>query len=375
MFGTFHSTIELFSVELWREIFDYFNSNELWYLFRGLNRKIDAIIDQTTLHLDFKKKDNYGYFVKNILPSMNVTNVRSLKLQETNEIRHFFSIYSFNSLIQLRLLSITFMYSFNDNSFTFWNQLSSLKYLRSLEIMFWGNSEPDNCIEEKEFIIRSIFNNDYCPLLKSFTISTPGRQRGMPTIPSLITTTKTTYIQYLSIDSLTFNDLIKLLPALQNVKLFCLQNQLYYDNKSNEQEHNMTITMPLLPNCVRLQLKLTYDIGFEHIEYILNQTPNLKDLFLWGWYHLANANKWKLLLSIQCPKLMKLELKLTGPIFDEDFDQALDNFEQECKTTPFWLERNVTFPDDEDWSISDCFSNIVVRYNIEKVSFIQSCFS
>jgi hypothetical protein len=75
MFGTFHSTIELFSVELWREIFDYFNSNELWYLFRGLNRKIDAIIDQTTLHLDFKKKDNYGYFVKNILPSMNVTNV------------------------------------------------------------------------------------------------------------------------------------------------------------------------------------------------------------------------------------------------------------------------------------------------------------
>jgi hypothetical protein len=135
----------------------------------------------------------------------------------------------------------------------------------------------------------------------------------MPTILSLITTTKTTNIQYLSIDSLTFNDLIKLLPALQNVKSFCLQNQLYYDNKSNEQEHNM----PLLPNCVRLQLKLTYDIGFEHIEYILNQTPNLKDLFLWGWYHLANATKWKLLLSVQYPKLIKLELKITGPIFDD----------------------------------------------------------
>ena len=299
MSGTFHSAIELFFVELWREIFDYFNSNDLWYSFRGLNRKIDAIIDQTTFHFDFKKKHNYGYFVKNILPSMNVTNVRLLKLQEIPEIRQFFSIYSFNSLIELRLLSITFMYSFNDNCFTFWNQLSSLKYLRSLEIMFWDNSELDNCIEEKEFSIRLIFNNDYCPLLKSFTISTPGRQREMPTILSLIKTTKTTYIQYLSIDSLTFNDLIKLLLALQN--------QLYNnDNKSNEQEHNMTITMPLLPNCVRLQVKLTYDIGFEHIEYILNHTSNLKDLFLWGWYHLVNAKKWKLLLSVQCPKLIKL---------------------------------------------------------------------
>ena len=64
------------------------------------------------------------------------------------------------------------MYSFNDNSFTFWNQLSSLKYLQSLKIIFWGNHVgPDNIIEEKEFIIRSIFNKDYCPLLKSLTIN------------------------------------------------------------------------------------------------------------------------------------------------------------------------------------------------------------
>ena len=41
----FHSVIEIFAVELWREIFEYFNSNELWCSFRGLNRKIDAIID------------------------------------------------------------------------------------------------------------------------------------------------------------------------------------------------------------------------------------------------------------------------------------------------------------------------------------------
>jgi hypothetical protein len=180
------------------------------------------------LHLDFKKKGSYGYFMKNVLPTMNLVNVRSLKFHETKKIRHFFSIYSLSSFLQLRLLSLDPMFSFNNNSFTFYNQLSSLKNLQSLEMMFLGIAGPGNCIEEKEFIIRSIFNQDYCPLLENFSISTCGMQRWKVKIPSLIPTTKTTNIKYLSIDSLTFNDLIKLLPALQNVKAFCLDYQLYY---------------------------------------------------------------------------------------------------------------------------------------------------
>ena len=73
----------------------------------------------------------------------------------------------------------------------------------------------------------------------------------------------------------------------------------------------MTIAMPLLPKCIRLHLKLSHDVMFEHVEYLLKQTPNLKDLFLWGWYHLLDAKKWKLLLSVYCPKLIKLELICT----------------------------------------------------------------
>ncbi len=180
-------------------------------------------------------------------------------------------------MVQLRLLSLTFMYSSNANSFTFWNKLSSLKYLRSLEIIFWGIAMPSNCIEEKEFIICSIFNKDYCSLLKTFIISTCGTQRRLPTIPSLITTTKATKIKYLSIDSLTFNDLIKLLPALQNVQSFRIHYQLCYKNRSNEQEQSMTITMPLLHKCIRMELKLSEDIMFEHVECLLKHTPSLKD--------------------------------------------------------------------------------------------------
>ncbi|UJR38744.1 hypothetical protein I4U23_031409 [Adineta vaga] len=363
MSETLHSGIEFFSVELWREVFDYFNSNDLWYSFRDLNKRINEIIDQTMLHLDFAKHENYDYYMKNILPSINGANIRSLKLQNFNEIKHFFSIYSLNSLIQLRLLSLTFMNSFNDNSFQFWNQLSSLKYLQSLKIMFRGYSGCGYCIEEKEYIIRSIFNKDFCPLLRSFSIEACSRRSWKSTIPSLIPTTKATHMEYMSIDSLAFIDLIKLLPALQNIKSFRSDHELTYDNK---QQQNMTIPMPLLCKCIRLHIHLSEDMTFEHIEYLLKHTPNLQDLCLRSWHHLLSANKWESILSVQCPKLLKLELICTGPIGDDYFHQASDNFQQECAIIPFWTERNVTITDDEDHSAPDYRSNIIIRFNIEK---------
>ncbi|CAF1317683.1 unnamed protein product [Rotaria sordida] len=365
---TVRSIFEMLSVELWREIFEYFTTNELWFSFRGLNRKIDAILNQTTLHLNFKKKDNYCYFMKNILPLINVNNVRSLKFEKANEIQHFFSKYSFNLFVQLRLLSLDFMYSFNDNSFIFWNQLSSLKYLQFLNIMIWTNSIPDNCIEEKEFLIRSIFNNDYCPSLKSLIIHVPSRQKGMPINPPLMSVTKTTNIKYLWIDSLVFSDLIKLLPGLQNVQSLRTKDEYCY-NKFNAQQLKMTFTMPLLLKCIQLNLTLLDDKTFEHVEYFLRHTSNLKDLFLWGWYHLLDARKWEILLSVYCLKSIKFELVCTGHIGDDNFHQAIDDFEQTCKTIPFWLERNVTITDDEDYSGHDYRDDVVVRFNIKKVRF------
>ena len=138
------------------------------------------------------------------------------------------------------------------------------------------------------------------------------------TIPLLIPTTKTTNIKYLSIDSLTFNDLIKLLPALQNVKSFDIVFELCLDNESNDLQPNMTITIPLLPKCTRLHVGLSDDITLEHVEYLLKHTPNVNDLFVWGWYHLLDAKRWTLLLSRQCPKLKKFELICNGSTDDED---------------------------------------------------------
>ncbi|CAF1297354.1 unnamed protein product [Rotaria magnacalcarata] len=361
-----NSTIELLSVELWEEIFEYFSPMDLRYSFHRINRKIDLIIDRTVLYLNFGKQGTYNYFMRNILPAMNVDNVRSLKFRENNEIKHFFSNISLNSLAQLRLLSFGQMYCFNNNFLIFWNQLSSLKYLQSLEIIYWGNVGPSNCVNEKKFIIRSIFNNDCCPLLKSFIISTTGSHQGGYTLPSLMATTKTTNIQNLSLDTLTFDDLIKLLHAMQNVKSFRIDYELCYDDRSNVQHESMIIYRPLLTNCISLHMKLSDDIKFEHVEYLLKHASNLKKLFIWGWYHLLDAMKWEIILSTCCQKLIRFHLICTGPTFNHNFDQTCDDFEKICPTRRFWLERNVTISFDEDVSAHDYNSDVVVRFNIEK---------
>ena len=336
-----HSVIELLCVELWQEVFEYFSFHDLWYSFHGLNSRIDAIIDQRILHIDFKNGNEYDYFKKNILlSSSNIASVRSLKLRRTNEIKHFLSMHSLSSFTQLRLLSLTLKHSFNDKLFRFWNQLSSLKNLRRLEIIFWGIIGPNNCIQEKEYIIRSIFNKDYCPLLESLIISTCGRQKRIPTIPFLIRTSRSTNLKLLLIDSLTFNDLIKLLPALQNLHSCCIDYQLYSDNQPDPWQSQILTTNPMLPMCIQLNLQLSNATMFEQIKYLLHQTPNLKELVLWGWYQTPNAKKWEVLLSIQCPKLMKIDLSCFGGAYDADFHQAIYDFAEECNITLYWLTRH-----------------------------------
>ncbi|CAF1619461.1 unnamed protein product [Rotaria sordida] len=370
MFNINHSGIELLSVELWREIFDYFDVNDLWYSFRGLNKQIDGIIDQVQLHLNFEKKSNYDYFIKNILPSINVVNIQSLKLRKENKIKHFFSIYSLNSLVQLRLLSLDGIHSFNDNLFTFWNQLSSLKYLQSLKVIFGTNSHPNNDLKEKEFIIRSIFNQDFCPLLTCFIIKNKGNDNLNTELPirSLIQTTKMININHLSIDNLTFNDLIKLLPALQNTKLFCINDELSCNNKFCTQQ-TMTVEIPLMFECKKLDLILSDDITFEHIQYILKHTPYLKRLILCSWFHLLDAKKWELLLSVQCSKLLEFELVCNGDDDDNDYGKAGHDFEEECRATTFWIERNAIIS--YEFYSNDDFYYTIVKFNIGKVSYLQ----
>ncbi|CAF1236398.1 unnamed protein product [Adineta steineri] len=368
MLVTNPSIIEMFPVELWLDIFNYFNSNDLWHSFHGLNRKIDAMIEQTILHLNFEEQDSYYYFMKNMLPILNVANVRSLKLQEPIEIIDFFSTFPLSSLIQLRFLSLNLLYCSGDSSLKPWNQLSSLKYLQSLNIMLCRSTGGfDNSNEEKVLIIHSIFNQNFCPLLKSLII-TSGEFARVTSLPFSMTTPKMTIIEYLSIDALYFEDLIKLLPALQNVKSFHIDDGLHVNDMIDIQSRKMIIRTPLMPKCIRLHLNLEMGTTFNHIKYILKHTPNLQGLFLSIRPNLLIAKRWEKLLSSKCPNLLKLELTCTDFMYG-DYSavvyERLETFERECQT-PFWIERNTTISYVQGYD----HDNHIVRFYITKVSFI-----
>ena len=359
--------IEVAPVELWREVFEYFDLFGLWYSFRGLNRRIDGILDHIPLHLHLSRRETYAWFMKNIHPTIaatNVANIRSLSLHASTEIEHFFSMYPLGSLVQLRRLSLTFIFSFNDPTFQFWNQVASLKHLQFLHIGYWGDGEHDNCIEEKEFIIRSIFNQHFCPALQSFSINTSGTQKCKPTIPSLIPTRRVTNLRYLSIDSLTFHDLTKLLPALKNIKCLRITYQLCKDEKFSGKPAEVHLSP--LPQCLQLELKLDKELTFEHVEYLLTRTPNLKSLFLWGWCHLTDANKWEALLATHCPKLVKLDLICTSDVCEEIFDEAMEHFQDECRASSYWQQRKVTVTDEKDRSGHDYRTDLSVEFDLRK---------
>ncbi|CAF0842414.1 unnamed protein product [Adineta steineri] len=136
----------------------------------------------------------------------------------------------------------------------------------------------------------------------------------------------------------------------------------------------MTTTISLMLQCTRLNLTLPRDIIYEYVEYILKHIRNIKDLFLWDWSHLLDTKKRKSLLSIYCPKLLKLDFICTGNVNDDDFDDAEDNFEQDGATIRFWIERNDRIIYDGDFSAHDYRDDIVVRFNIQKNESIQKTY-
>ena len=351
--------IEQIPVELWHEIFEYFDLHGLWYSFRRLNRRINAIIDQTPLHLMLRRRRGFVRYKENILRSMNPANVLSLVLDDGTESLQFFSILPLGSFVQLRTLTLEYMRCFDDPNFTFWKQLSVMKHLYYLRIICCSYLPPKNYVREQQFFIRSIFNHGFCPGLRSFLIHIYENRKKKLSIPSLLPSTKAIELRHFAIDYLAFNDLITLLPGMGNIKSFCV------DLRLSEDRELITKPLPddtsLLPECRHLKLKFNRNLSFRHLEYLLAQTPKLESLFLWGWSQLANLKKWSLIFSKHCLKLTSFKLTCTC----EALSNAVDRTEKECRTNSFWLERNVVTTYTE-MSDSGKLLELVVQFDIRK---------
>ena len=91
--NTFVSTIEFLSVELWQEIFEYFSPVHLWYSFRGINRKIDLIVDRTALYLNFRNQVTYNYFMNfgKFITNLNSKRSKSFNNIENEYIKNYIS--------------------------------------------------------------------------------------------------------------------------------------------------------------------------------------------------------------------------------------------------------------------------------------------
>lgn len=333
------TVIEDAPVELWRELFEYFDASDLWFSVRGLNRRIDAILDRTPLDLKLRQRGKYAQFMKTIHLSMNAANVRSLSLHATEDIKHFFSFHPLGALVQLRSLHLSDMFPLNDPSFQSWKPLSSLKDLRSLKVIFSKNSNSKIAFKEKDFLIRSLFEPDFYPALRRFSVEIRDSTKSNPTIRSLNPTATTINLRYLSIDTLTFHDLVKLLPALGNIKSLCISVELCTNDKPTEKLPKANT--PLLPKCLRLDMKFGHNLTFERVEYLLEQTPNVECLIIESWSQLIDANEWESLLSTRCPELMKLQFVSLGFIGDRIFGRAMFDFEEECDVSLFWLQHGV----------------------------------
>ena len=357
------TVIEDIPVELWHEIFQYVDLHGLCVSFRRLNGRIDAILDQIPLDLSFRRRGAYGEYARNIHRFIDVENVRSLRLQQPNDIRLFFSIHQLSSFVRLRSLHLLWMFSVDDPTFQFWNQLSSLKYLESLRVSFSKSSSRCTSTDQKKYLICSVFVRGLFPGLQRFSVDAGSTYGGAIAIPSLNPMTKAMKLQYLTIDRLTFNDLMILLPAIENILSLRIDGDLEKDEKLMGKLPE--IDRPLLYKCLHLKLKLDDSLTFEHVEYLLGQTPNLKSLFLWGWSHLTDPKKWQWVLLKYCPQLLKLELICTGHIYDEIFYNAGNHFEQECRTNPFWLRRK-TATNDSDRSSRDYCADFTVQFDIRK---------
>ena len=242
------NSIEQIPVELWRDIFDYFNPNDLWHTFRDLNTRINAIIDQTPLHLNLRRRGEFIRYTENIPRSMNPENVLSLVLDDGTESGEFFSVFPLDSFVQLRTLTLDYMKCFNDPNFTFWKQLSVMKHLHSLTIIYCCFLPLNNDVREQQFFIRSIFNHGFCPGLRSFFSHTDENRKNKLSIPSLLPPTKATELRYFSIDHLAFNDLITLLPGMRNIKSFCvdirLKRRSRIDRKAIDSRYVIIAQMP-----------------------------------------------------------------------------------------------------------------------------------
>lgn len=283
-------------VELFYSIFDYFWAHELFYSFANLNEHFDEILIHSHIHISSENQDLI-YFPSNVL-SLTL-NSSPISLEEFVNLRSL-------TLIQCNLGDLH-------------------QFPQSLSRLCIKNTElsPEH--------LEQIF-------LNSHLITVQLNLHHKLTIPSTIFSS-TSYIQYLTINYISLNDIIQLLGCTKHLKY------LHVSLFGVDQDFMGNISP--LSSLTRLTcLSLGIDFSILCSQFLSIYFPNLVNLSIFTSYVEDNffINSLESLLMHNLPYTKKLNVSVQFLIHRTITNENIDSLTRRFRTA-FWLKRNarVTF--------------------------------
>ena len=351
------STIEVFSVELFYELFQYFNALELLHTFGNLNSNMNAIVSAAASHIKLTRADDYRiYHTSSILRKSNLSRIKSLHLEfdwnlEPKPMELLLEFFPLNAFSQLRSLTLITQYRLNSSLYKVLPmRIAHLTQLEYLHIDIGGSNE-----EYLTPIIKLIFDEKSAygfGSLKQLVLAT-GFYNPYFILSSSIQ--KKTKIEHLAVNYVAFSEFIQLVPCLPCVKSVKI--------RSLRSENNDPLPTGLcLPNCTSFLVKNSSAINMDRLRVLLRCLPNLKNLRFSADRDDYRPTDFEEILQQECPKLTKLKLRV---YFSSKYIRNMDEYEHVFKTSFWWTQRRAEVNGSEiEYGVDGCLDEVTVEFDL-----------
>ncbi|CAF0912496.1 unnamed protein product [Didymodactylos carnosus] len=313
------SVFENLSNELFMEIFEYFDGYNLYHAFINLNMRINRILQNSQIRVNFMgidKKHIFDYYCTTVLPFFET--IMSLKLQSMH-MKIFTRLFDFERLTLLQSLTLDTI-ELNEMKKHVLPKLPTLSNIRFLKIFDFTNEfeELEDNIHQVVFKLPNLLHCHlpYCRFLSS---------------------SFATNIKHLKIHFHSFNDLIKLFNYIPSIEY--LNVCLHRDVLNNDVDSFMP----------QFQSKLKYlkisvvNIKFDLIEILLSNLLHLQHLSFSAFnLEYVDGRRWVYLLSNYLTDLKRFQFDVKYCCLPKSF---LGNISRIILTfqTEYWLEHQWYF--------------------------------
>ncbi|CAF1489222.1 unnamed protein product [Adineta ricciae] len=314
-----YSTIEILPNELWLNIFQYFNTDDLFRTFFKLNKRIDNLVtSENNLHLTLNNNFDYERCMDIILNSIkSLSQVKSLTLQYSTLLEKFYAIYPithFTQLHTLHLLSSIKLDIFRD--------ILCLTTLKSLSLVY-------NSVQSFETQWETLCNegSNLALTLIDFAVRLDFSEVVQLNTESVA---QPNMIERFTMQFFSNRRSTLILPFFAQTQ-FLIFGHL----------PSRTQSCLVLNRCIKIKLDLCKDVTHEQIQSILKLVPQLKYLIvLQTDYSVQAAGRvWQHLLENTCKNVLIFNLTIR---FTKGYgcpEYPLSYWNQNSFRTIYWVER------------------------------------